>query len=282
MNVPRASRSTYVAAFLLGALIAVIVAAPARSAEPFRLDRIGIVRFTESGDNKLRRQHGVLLVEGRVQWRASTEIIRPEHTPTWALGRYLVSVQAWHSYLQLGTGALENFELTGGAVQFAIGGEWFYTVAPNLLAAVATGQVINLSTRTRVGLAPDEVIAGFIIEERPRTVLIRAVGPGLARFGVAQPAPNPLLRVKHNGETLLTNDDWFESTAAAEISWATTRVGAFPLDARSLDAACVVVLPPGAYTVHVSAASLYVPGGEVLLEIYSVPDEPMDLPAARP
>jgi hypothetical protein len=42
MTTLRSPKSTYVAAFLLGGLIALLFAAPARSAEVFRLDDIEI------------------------------------------------------------------------------------------------------------------------------------------------------------------------------------------------------------------------------------------------
>ncbi len=41
----RSHRATCVAAFILGALIALLAARPARSAEPFPLDRIGVEQF---------------------------------------------------------------------------------------------------------------------------------------------------------------------------------------------------------------------------------------------
>lgn len=280
MTTLRSPRATYVAAFLLGALIALIFALPARSAEPFRLDRVGIVRFTEAGEGKLRRQQGVMDVEGRVHWRASFELDRPANTPVWALNRYLITSQAWQSYYQLGFGALENFELTEGSVRFVIGDESYHFVQPNPFAYFASGRVINLSTRARVGAGGDEVVAGFVIEERPRTVLVRAVGPSLAAFGVAGPTPDPFLSVKRNGQTLQFNDNWGTRGDMAEIRAVAARVGAFPLEDLSRDAALLLILPPGAYTAHVQAAAPEVPGGQVLIEIYSVPDEVLILEAA--
>jgi hypothetical protein len=95
MNSIRSTRATYMASFLLGVLVALIVAKPARAAEPFRLDRIGVVQFTALGEGVLRRQSGVLHQDGRISWRITSEVPRPANTPEWALGRTLVTNAAW-------------------------------------------------------------------------------------------------------------------------------------------------------------------------------------------
>jgi len=261
------------ATFFLALLLALIAARPARAAEPFRLDRVGVVQFTAAGEGKLRRHSGVLYQSGQVTWRLSTEVPRPDNTPDWAMGRTLITNAAWLSYRALGFNALDNFELTDGMVRIAIGEESFHFIAPNPLGYLATGRVINISTRARVAAGGDEVIAGFVIEGSPRAVLVRAVGPTLARFGVAGPVPDPFLSVKRNGLTLQFNDNWWTRPDAAEIRAAAAMVGAFPLDENSRDAARLLILSPGAYTVHVQTAAPEVPGGHVLVEVYSVPDE---------
>jgi hypothetical protein len=262
-----------VASFLLGVLAALVAARPARAAEPFRLDRVAVVQFTAGSEGMLRRQSGVLHQDGRIAWRISSEVPRPANTPEWALGRILIMNTAWHSYRALDTTALQNFELTDGMVRFAIGDESFHCIAVNPLGYLANGRVINISTRARVAAGGDEVIAGFVIEGQPRTVLVRAVGPTLARFGVTGPTPDPFLSVKRNGQTLQFNDNWWTRPDAPEIRQASAMVGAFPLDENSRDAARLLVLPPGAYTVHVQTAAPEVPGGHVLVEVYGVPDE---------
>lgn len=274
MTMLQSRRATYAAAFLLGALIALLIARPARSAEPFRLDRVGVVQFTNGGDGNLRRHSGVLELDGNITWRYASDFPRPANTPDWALSRILIPVSAWGAYRQLGPRALENFELVEGSVRFSVGTEDFHFIAASPQAAIAAGRMINISTRARISSGGDQVIAGFVIEERPRIVLVRGIGPGLARFGVAGPAPDPFLTVKRNGVTVGFNDNWWSHYGdAAKLREATTQVGAFPLDEWSRDAARLLVLPPGSYTVHVESASQDVPGGNVLVEIYSVPDD---------
>jgi hypothetical protein len=90
MNSIRSTKATYVAAFLLGGLIALLISSPARSAEPFRLDRLAIVQLSPTGDDRLLLRNGVLDVGGAVTWRGTQLIDRPANVPAWALNRNLV------------------------------------------------------------------------------------------------------------------------------------------------------------------------------------------------
>jgi hypothetical protein len=271
MNSLRSHKPTCVAAFLLGALLTLIVATPARAAGPAQLDRIAIVRFTAEPGGRLRQQHAVLHDDGRVSLRAAFMVPRPADTPDWVLGRDLVPLDSWQAYYALGYGALERFELHDGGARVEFGGIPFLLVGPNFEAARADGRLANLSTRGRLSAANDEIIAGFVVEHRPRVVLIRAIGPGLQRFGVSPTAADPFLSVKRNGQTLYFNDNWSSAGEADAIQAAAARVGAFPLEPGSRDAARLIELSPGAYTLHVQPAGPGGGEGEVLLEIYSVP-----------
>ena len=275
MHKLRSPQSTYVAAFLLGGLIALLLAAPAHSAEVFRLDRIAIVRITPTTDDQLALRNGVLDVSGNIAWRATQTMARPANTPAWALNRNLVNVTSWLAFHSLGGLATADFEIQEGSVRAIIGDQAYFAVAPRAGATVATGKLINISTRAKL-LGGDVVIAGFVIEDRPRAVLVRAIGPGLRRFGVASAHPDPWLTIKRNGQSVVGNDDWSNQIFSNLVEQATARVGAFPLDIASFDAATVLILPPGAYTVHVGSDRLDVPSGDVLVEVYSVPEEAFD------
>ena len=281
MNKVRSQKAAYLAAFLIGAAVALLLAVPARSAEPFRLDRIGVVRFTAERDGQLRRQQAVLHADGRLQLRAAFTIARPANTPEWVLGRNLIPVEAWHAYYALGTGALQQFELHDFGARVYFGDEAFLLVAPNFEGPLATGRVINLSAQLRIS-ADRPGIAGFVIDEQARTVLIRAVGPTLQKFGIGAPAPDPFLSVKRNGQTIHFNDNWNAAAESVAIRDAAVRVGAFPLDEGARDAARLIELPPGAYTVAVEPAAADVAGGDVLLEIYSVPPDIVEIQPATP
>lgn len=258
---------------LLGALVALGSVAPtAAAAEPFRLDRIGIVRFTEIGPDRIQRSTGTLMLDGRVAWGLTYEQDRPANVPSWIFGRTLVLREAWLAYRALGFTAVANFMLGAGSVAVPVGDSTYWVVEPNSEARFSDGRVANISTRARLAGAGDRVIAGFVIEGRHRWVLIRGVGPSLATVGVTGALADPIIGV-HRGQTIVHyNDDWSARYDAAEIRAAAARVGAFPLADASKDAALLVELPPGAYTVSVESAGPAINGGEVLVEVYSVPE----------
>lgn len=257
---------------LLGALAVLGTAMPAHAApEPFRLDRVGVVRFSAIGTDRLQRSQGVLLFDGRTNWANSVEIDRPANVPEWAIGRTLIAREAWLAYRALGFAALANFQLGVYSVDVPVGADHFWVIEPNPDAVFSDGKVINISTRARLAGAGDRVIAGFVIEGRHRWVLIRGVGPSLAPLGVAGALADPILGVRRGQTILHYNDDWSARYDAAEIRDAASRVGAFPLAEGGKDAALLVELPPGAYTVSVEAAGPAIAGGEVLVEVYSVP-----------
>lgn len=131
----------------------------------------------------------------------------------------------------------------------------------------AEGRLVNLSTRMRLDHADAAIIAGFVITgDVPARVLVRAVGPGLAEFGLSGVLPNPTLSLRRQTESLAVNDDWIATGGVAEIS---ALVGAFPLEPGSKDAALLIWLEPGVYTAQVNSADQGT--GLVLVEVYAVP-----------
>lgn len=268
----RSLRSTYIFAFALGGLIGLLLARPARAAEPAVLDRVAVVRFTAEGDDKLRRQQGILFDDGRFLPQASLVIDRPANTQPFALGRNLILSTTWSAYYALGFQSLARFELHDGGAFVFFGETPYLLIAPNFEPVHATGPVVNLSTRTRLGAGAEIVTAGFVITERPRAVLIRAVGPSLQKLGVTGVALDPTLTVKRGSTVVATNDNWAATPADATALRATAAsVGAFPLDEASKDAACIVELPAGAYTAQVQHNAASRSAGEILIEIYTLP-----------
>lgn len=134
------------------------------------------------------------------------------------------------------------------------------------LGAETSPRLVNLSARHWVGTGADVLIAGFVVSGTgTKQVLIRAVGPTLASFGVTGVLADPQLEVlDSSGRLLASNDDW-----NAALSPAFGRVGAFPLVSGSRDAAALVTLTGGAsYTVKVSGYNNTT--GEALIEVYEV------------
>jgi hypothetical protein len=129
-----------------------------------------------------------------------------------------------------------------------------------------TSRVTNISTRGQVG-AGEPLIAGFVITGDVRKkLLIRAVGPTLASFGLTGLLADPKIEVMSAATSIATNNDWTETASFAQVNATSPIVGAFPLNAGSKDAALVLQLPPGSYTVQISGANNS--AGTVLVEIY--------------
>ncbi len=129
-------------------------------------------------------------------------------------------------------------------------------------------RLINVSARAQVGTGGGILIAGFTISGNvPKPVLIRAIGPALSAFGVTGTLANPRLDLYRGTTVVQSNDDWAGATALAN---AFTRVGAFNLpNAASRDAALLVTLLPGGYTVQVAGVGGTT--GVALVEVYEMP-----------
>jgi photosystem II stability/assembly factor-like uncharacterized protein len=140
-------------------------------------------------------------------------------------------------------------------------------------------RAINVSTRGQVGDGERSLIAGLVVQgPSSRTLLIRGVGPTLGQFGVSGTLPDPIVTVFTSGGTMLgTNDNWNDPSdpgrgarSIEEIEAATAAAGAFPLTGQSKDAALLITLVPGNYTVQVSGANNT--RGVALVEAYDVPN----------
>jgi hypothetical protein len=137
-----------------------------------------------------------------------------------------------------------------------------------LLPLETAWRVANISNRG-ASTPGSPCIAGLIIDGRdPRLVLVRVAGPALATMGVTSAAIDPALRVYAGQAVLVENEDWSPSGGQfMGVSAAVTATGAFPFLADSKDAAVVLSLEPGAYTIH----ALVDEPGEVLIEAYLIP-----------
>ncbi len=132
-------------------------------------------------------------------------------------------------------------------------------------------RMLNISTRALVGTGSEVVIPGFVVVgDLPSRVLIRAVGPSLAGSGVAGVLAHPEIRVHDiNGTPIAFNDGWQNLWDPSEITEASKLVGAFPLEDGSDDAAMIIELEPGLYTVVTRGENLTT--GVALVEVYAVP-----------
>jgi hypothetical protein len=135
------------------------------------------------------------------------------------------------------------------------------------LAWAAETRLANLSSRGVVGTGDgaDVLIAGFVISgNAPKDVLLRAVGPGLTKYGVQDALAHPRLEVYNSsGQVIASAEHW-----DAGLSAAFSQVGAAPLDATNVDAALRIALEPGLYSARVTGVGAT--SGTVLMEVYEM------------
>jgi hypothetical protein len=138
---------------------------------------------------------------------------------------------------------------------------------------VASDQtIVNTSTLAHVAAGTDQISSGFVIAGRSsRTVLVRAVGPTLADFGLADPLVNPLLFLYQGDKLIAQSEGWApDDDAEVRLTAAFDRAGAFRFSSKATrDSALLVTLAPGAYTLQVKSADGS--GGATLVEVYDVP-----------
>lgn len=135
--------------------------------------------------------------------------------------------------------------------------------------ATTSSQLVNVSTLGFVGPGDQVLTAGFVISgNATKRLLIRAIGPGLAPFGITDRLADPQLGLVPLGgsEPIATNDNW---PNLVNLHAAFSAAGAFSLMPNSQDAALVLALEPGAYTVIVSGVNASATG-TALVEIYDL------------
>jgi len=125
----------------------------------------------------------------------------------------------------------------------------------------------NISTRSLV-TAQDPQIAGFAISgSKARRLLLRASGPALKPFGIANFLSNPQCELRSQANALLeSNQDW---TNSATLLQAFASTGAFGWDAGSRDAALLSTLNPANYTALITNTDST--QGIALVEVYDYP-----------
>lgn len=123
-----------------------------------------------------------------------------------------------------------------------------------------------LSTRCYVGQGDSVSVTGLNVEINS-VVLLRAVGPTLAGFGIGNVLAKPTITVfDGKGAVVATNTGWrTNADSGALVSQVSALLGEFTL-ASSDDSALVLSLKPGPYTVEVKGADGG--SGNALVEAY--------------
>ena len=141
----------------------------------------------------------------------------------------------------------------------------------NSARSLSNPKLLNASARGWVGAGNAVQVAGFVVSgATAKTYLIRASGPALAQFGVTDALADPSVELFDRENRLVkANDNWSDDAApSAALAAAAARAGAFAWPPGSNDAAMLVALAPGTYTVVVKGAGES--AGITLIEIFDV------------
>ena len=125
-------------------------------------------------------------------------------------------------------------------------------------------RISNISTRGFVGTGDSSMIVSFIVEGTgSKTVTIRALGPILASFGVADALSDPYLMVTNQatGAEIASNDNWQTATSASAVTSSGKSEG---IDAK--ESAVQLTLDPGQYSAVVTGVNGAT--GNALVEVY--------------
>ena len=119
------------------------------------------------------------------------------------------------------------------------------------LSPLSKSKLANMSTRGSVGTIDNILISGFIVGDVANaTVIVRAIGPSLASFGVSGVLSDPTLTIYDaNGSVIASNDNWQDNINAIGVQ----KNGLAPPNA--LESAIALHLPAGAYTAIVRGAN---------------------------
>jgi hypothetical protein len=120
---------------------------------------------------------------------------------------------------------------------------------------------MNLSVRAIPGPDDRALLVGFVVGGGMKSVMLRAVGPGLASYTDATVFRDPQVTLLDGAKAIASNEDW---GGAETLKSTFSRLGAFPLPDGSKDAVVLANLAPKAYTANVTGAGT----GLAMAEIY--------------
>jgi YVTN family beta-propeller protein len=130
----------------------------------------------------------------------------------------------------------------------------------------------NISSRLRVQPDPNGLIAGFIVTGSvPKKVMIRAIGPSLARFSIQGFLPDPMLELHDSNQLIGTNNNWRTTQLGGIIT--TDQVADIQASgiapSHDLEAAIVATLEPNqGYTAIVRGDGLAT--GMAVVEVFDL------------
>ena len=135
---------------------------------------------------------------------------------------------------------------------------------PDSKSSDSSIRLANISTRGYVGTGDSSMIVSIIVEgSGSKTVTIRALGPVLASFGVADSLSDPFLSVTNQatGAELVSNDNWQTASSASAVTSSGKSEG---IDAK--ESAVQLTLQDGQYSAVVTGVGGAT--GNALVEVY--------------
>ena len=130
----------------------------------------------------------------------------------------------------------------------------------------------NISTRALVETGDNVVIGGFIVQgSGAKRVIIRALGPELTQYGVADPLRNPTLELHNgNGDLIASNNNWVTTIIGGIITQNQVRdiMNSGYAPSNGLESAIIADLQPGNYTAIVRGVNQTT--GVGLVEVYDL------------
>jgi hypothetical protein len=156
--------------------------------------------------------------------------------------------------------------LIGDASTRAIGAE------TNAAPPAPLAHLTNISTRALVETGDNVVIGGFIVQgSGAKRVIIRALGPELTQYGVADPLRNPTLELHNgNGDLIASNNNWLTTIIGGIITQDQVRdiMNSGYAPGNGLESAIIADLQPGNYTAIVRGVNDTT--GVGLVEVYDL------------
>ena len=192
-------------------------------------------------------------------------------------GRYNPNTNTWRSTSTIGAPVGEGTAVWSGSEMIVWGGgngSRVFNTGGRYCAQppVVPTRLGNISTRAFVQTGSNVMIGGFIVQgPQAKRVIIRAIGPELAQYGVPNPLFNPTLEL-HDGTGALIafNNNWVTTIIGGIITQNQVRdimnSGHAPGDGR--ESAIIADLPPGNYTAIVRGVDFMT--GVALVEVYDL------------
>ena len=132
-----------------------------------------------------------------------------------------------------------TFIATAWAISYVGATPVFVDIDP-VRRTLSNSKLRNMSTRGSVGTGDNVLISGFIVGDvASATVVVRALGPSLASYGVSGVLSDPTLTIyDSSGSAIASNDNWLD-----DVNWIDVRKNALsPPDQRLNRHSCFTCL----------------------------------------